>query len=359
MNYVDRPYDDAAGDFGRLWDFLVQDYADRNGDYSWSVGRIADWKYNLATPRKYSPIFLAKSAHLWLDASERVVAFAINENLDEEIAVFAKQGHDNLFGPVIDWAVERWASYAASEDPNDPCGQLTVYLDEGEEREAAILAERGWEDLGRQTTSRRYDVAAKAAEPIELPDGFRVVSMADDPNFESKVRLYHDAWHQGSPVTQLDLELHEYCRTAPTYDLALDISVVSPDGEHVAGCTAFPDYVNDYAEIERVATRSDYRRQGLAAAAIRACFRAIHAKGLRTAYLTGVAEGAISLYGKLGAIGEWHSHGWQLVVRRPEPARRSGTGSLEELEEVGRRVDGRRTPEREEMVVARDDHGRF
>ncbi len=60
-----------------LWDFLVQDYTDRNGDYSWSVGRLADWKYNLATPRKYAPIFLAKSAHLWLD---------------EEIAVSAKKG---------------------------------------------------------------------------------------------------------------------------------------------------------------------------------------------------------------------------------------------------------------------------
>jgi hypothetical protein len=43
---VDRPYDDAAGDFGRLWDFLVQDYADRNADYSWSVGH---WTLNPLT----------------------------------------------------------------------------------------------------------------------------------------------------------------------------------------------------------------------------------------------------------------------------------------------------------------------
>lgn len=316
MDYADRPYHEAAGDFGRLWDFLVQDYADRNGDFSWSVGRIADWKYNLGTPRKYSPLFFTKGAHLWLDGGGQVVAFAINENLAEEIAVFAKKDHDHLFGPVLDWAVEHWATYAAGDDPSDPSGHLVIYLNEGEQREAAIVADRGWKDLGRQTTSRRYDVATKAAEPIGLPEGFRVVSMAENPNFASKIRLYHDAWHHDGPVTQLDLDLHEYSRTAPTYDLALDISVVSPAGEHVAACTAFPDYTNDCAEIERVCTRSDFRRRGLAEAAIRACFRAIHAVGLRTAYLTGVAEDAINLYGKLGAIGEWHAHRWQLTVRR-------------------------------------------
>jgi hypothetical protein len=183
-------------------------------------------------------------------------------------------------------------------------------------READVLAAHGWQPLGRRATTRRFDVAAKAREPINLPDGFRLVSMAEDPNFCSKVEIYHDAWHDGEPVTAEDLEVHARCRTAPTYAPELDISVVAPDGEHVAAATGFVDAANSSAEIERVATRTAYRRRGLATAAIGGCLRALDAAGIRHATITGYSEDAIRLYGQLGAIGEWHSAAWQIVIPR-------------------------------------------
>jgi GNAT superfamily N-acetyltransferase len=322
MRYLDRPYDDGAGDFKRLWDFFVCDYADRDGVFSWTVGRMADWKFNLATPRKYSPMFASKSAHLWFDDLGELAGVAINENLDHEISVFPRRDSGHLFGRLIDWCAEQWAAHAEPWDPDAEapataetatCRRLVTYLNESERREAAALASRGWQDMGRASMTRRYDVAAISAEQAGPPDGFRVASAAEEANFSSKLRLYHDAWRHG-PVTDTDLDLWEYCRTAPTYEAELDISVITPDGEHVAGCTAFPDYKNSYAEIERVCTRSDFRRRGLAVAAIAGCFRALVEVGVRTAYLTGFGEDAISLYGKLGPTAEWHSHAWQLIL---------------------------------------------
>ena len=325
MQYLDRPYDESAGDFGRLWDFLVQEHAARDGRVDWMVGRIADWKYNLATERKLSPLFTSKSAHLWFDHRGELRALAINEDLRERITVLVQTGFEHAYPMALDWAVGAWSTYArpwdpetnaAIDDPDAAWGRLVIDVGDWAVREADVLTSRGWQDLGPAGVTRRFDVATVAAEPPTVPDGFRLVSMADDPNLASKLRLYHDAWHAGAPVTPLDLDLYEYCRTAPTYDPALDISIVAPDGEHVAGCTAFPDYVNSNGEIERVCSRSDHRRRGLVEAAIRGCFQALDRAGIRTATITGESEPAIHLYGKLGATEAWVWHAWQLVFRR-------------------------------------------
>ena len=329
MRYVDRAYDESAGDFGRLWDFLVRDYADRDGRVDWMVGRLADWKYNLATERKLSPLFTSKSAHLWLDHRGELRAFAINEDLRHRITVLVQAGFEHAYPMALDWAVDAWSTYAspwnpdagaASEDAVAAWRRLVIVAGEWAARETEVLASRGWQDLGLEAVTRRFDVATKAAEPYTIPDGYRLVSMAGDPNIASKVRLHHDAWHPGTPVTALDLDIWEYCLTAPTYDPELDISIVAPDGEHVAGCTAFPDYVNSNSEIERVCSRSDHRRRGLVQAAIHGCFQALDRAGLRTATITGESDAAIDLYGKLGATEEWAWHAWQLVIRAPTRA---------------------------------------
>lgn len=325
MPYLDRPYDDDAGDFARLWDFLVRDYTERDGDVTWTVGRLADWKFNLASSRKRAGPFTSRSAHLWLDDGGALAAFAISENLDEDICVVVRHDIDDLFGAVLDSCAEHWRGFGQpwdeaadgpSTDPEAPQRRLVIETRESGRREAEVLAGHGWRPLGRRATTRRFDVSAKAREPISLPDGFRLVSMAEDPNFASKVEIYHDAWHAGKPVTQEDLDVHAYCRTAPTYSPELDISVVAPGGEHVAGATAFVDVANSCAEIERVATRSDYRRRGLATAAIGGCLRALDNTGIRYATITGYSEDAIRLYGQLGAISERHSTAWQIVIPR-------------------------------------------
>jgi hypothetical protein len=312
MSCTDRPYDDAAGDFDRIWRFLVRDHHDRGGRFGWTIGRFADWKFNLATPRKYTPAFLANTAHLWFDDAGELVAFAIDENVDHDVFAFTGRGDESMFGTVINWIEASWATFAR------PCGdgqaELRIHIAADDEDEAAQLGARGWVDAGRTSTTRVYRVAALAHRPITLPEGFHLVTMAEDPNWASKQRLHHNAWHGDEPVTALDLDLYAYSRTAPTYDPTLDVSVVAPDGEHVASCIGFPDRQNAFAEIERVCTHSAYRRRGLAGAAIQGCLDALHRAGILTASLTGYGEDAISLYGKLDAIDAWDWQAWRRIV---------------------------------------------
>ena len=48
-------------------------------------------------------------------------------------------------------------------------------------------------------------------------------------------------------------------------------------------------------------THSDYRRRGLARVVIQECLYRLKAMGMKQAYITGYSEGAIALYGSLGA----------------------------------------------------------
>lgn len=316
-----RPYDDAQGDFQRLWTFATHDYAERQGHLRWSHGRLSDWKFNLVTERKWVPTFLARSAHLWLDPHGEVLGVAFNEDVAATLTLLTRVRHRYLFEEMLRWATDAWAGQAEAVETEPHFGQLFMVIDGFQPEEGAALASSGWEDLGPTEIVRRYDVPSQAARPLALREGFRLATMEEAPDFASKQRLYHSAWHRDRPVTDLHLRIFEYLRTAPIYDPTLDFSVVAPSGEHVAGCVAFVDYANAYAEIEKVCTHSDYRRQGLAEAAIRHCFRELHRRGVAKAYITGGNEGAIGLYGKLGAVEEWPLNTWRKVVDRVRPER--------------------------------------
>ena len=88
--------------------------------------------------------------------------------------------------------------------------------------------------------------------------------------------------------------------------------MVSPDGQHVANCVGFIDPLNKIAEIERVCTHAYHRQRGYAFAAIRDCFRRLHARGYDRAYITGYSSEANGLYEKLGPVNRTRWFRYQL-----------------------------------------------
>jgi ribosomal protein S18 acetylase RimI-like enzyme len=65
----------------------------------------------------------------------------------------------------------------------------------------------------------------------------------------------------------------------------------------------FNDPAYGVAEVEKICTHSQYRRQGLAEAVIRECFQRLKKRGIERAYITGYSEEANGLYEKLGPCG--------------------------------------------------------
>ena len=302
MRIYSRAFDEAQGDFQRMWAFLEDDCAARQETFVWQTGRLGDWAYGLWTERKLFPSFKRKNAQLWLNGFDELVGFVISENCGADFFVLARHGHESLYPEMLVWLKGNWA---------DRGDQLVTEVHELQAEYVRALEAAGFEDRGLVAVTWKYDLRAKAEEAISLPEGFRIVDAATHPDPVGKAALYLDGFsNRDDPPTSFDLLRHEYSRENPCYLPSLDVSVVTENGLHVSTCVGFPDHKNRIAEVEKVCTHRQYRRRGLAESAIRECFRRLYARGIDCAYITGYGEGAKGLYEKLGGCWSrrWHSY---------------------------------------------------
>jgi hypothetical protein len=310
MRIFHRAYDDRQHDFERMWSFLEDDYAARREAFVWQTARLGDWAYGLWSEKKLFPSFKRKNTELWYDGLGCLAGFVISESCGNDFAVLARHGHEFLYPEMLTWLKGAWG---------DRGTELVTEVHELQTDYIRALEAAGFASKGLVAITRQYDLAAKAREPIVLPDGFRIVDMAAEPDYYGKAAAGKDAWDgQSDPPTTFELLRYEHSRENPAYFADLDISVVTEDGVHAASCVGFPDYRNRMAEVEKVATHRQYRRRGLAEAAIRECIRRLHAKGIESVYITGYGEGAKALYGKLGACWSKNWLGYAIATRPSE-----------------------------------------
>ena len=103
-----------------------------------------------------------------------------------------------------------------------------------------------------------------------LPEGFSIVSMADDWKWDQYHRcLWRGFNHSGEPdFSQESIGIRRRMLSGPTVYPYSVVCVVAPNGNYVSHCGTwyYPD--ETYALVEPVATDPDYRRLGLGKAAV-------------------------------------------------------------------------------------------
>lgn len=293
MILTHRPFDLSGSDFEQLWRMLQQNYHLHQEYHVWMTGRLGDWKYGLWNERKYFPTFYSKYAQVWVDGFNQVQGAVLSEDGSEMFTILTLPGCELLYPEILDWTVENWR-------PRFP--QLGTEVHERQYAALEALHKRGFRSAsaGPFAITRAYDLARKGSEPVGLPDGFHIEDIAAHPSYHAKRVLQLNAFRETDQVLETDLLAYEYSRQSPAYDPAFDLSVVAADGRHASSCLAFIDLPNQAAEVERVCTHSDFRRQGLAEAVIRACFQRLARRGIRVAYITGYSAAANAAYEKLG-----------------------------------------------------------
>lgn len=286
-----RAFDECRGDFEKMWRFLQADYVQRQDQHIWLTSRLGDWKYGLWREKKYIPSFFRKHAQLWVDGFDQLLGFVLSEDGDDLFFIFTRHGCEYLYPEILGWTLQHW---------QPRYGRLRTEVHEYQADALATLERQGFRQTHVAATTRVYDRPTEAGEETHLPPGSRIVDMAENGDYTAKAALNLDISEGQEQVSAFDLLRFEYSRENPAYDPSLDLSVVTSDGMHVSSCVGFCDPVSGAAEIEKVFTRSQYRRQGLAEAVIRACFRRLSRRGIQRAYITGYSEAANGLYGKLG-----------------------------------------------------------
>jgi ribosomal protein S18 acetylase RimI-like enzyme len=291
MQVSHRPFDLASDDFEKLWRFLQDDYAQKKDRFIWLFSRLGDWKYGLWNEKKYVPSFFRNHAQLWVDGFDRLLGFVLSEDGENTFFVFTRHGFEYLNAEILDWTIQHWGPRYET---------LKTEVHEYQEEVLAQLEQRGFRSAGMVAITREYDLQANRQEAIQLSPGFRIVDMLENGDYRSKAVLYKNGFEDQDQVSEFDLLRFEYSRESPAYDPGFDLSVVTPEGLHVASCVGFNDLAFGVAEVEKICTHNQYRRKGLAEAVIRECFQRLSARKIPRAYITGYSAAANGLYEKLG-----------------------------------------------------------
>ncbi|MCL5998111.1 MAG: GNAT family N-acetyltransferase [Chloroflexi bacterium] len=293
MRIHNRSYEEMLGDFERIWRFLLQDYAYRKDQFIWLFSRFGDWKYGLWNRRKYFPSFYRKNAQLWLNDFQELEGFVISEEGDHGFTLFTRRGYEHITGEMLDWVVNHWANRG---------GALRTEVHEYQDQYMDVLGAHSFANKGYIATTRQYDLRGNVRQDVELSEGYRIVDMAVNHDYESKQRVAKNAFRGEDGISEIELLTYEYARECPCYQPAFDLSAIDPVGVHASSCVGFVDYENRVSEVEKVCTHSSYRRQHLAEAVIKACFVRLKAAGFEYAYITGYSHEANALYEKLGPV---------------------------------------------------------
>lgn len=294
MKTYHRNFIYESKDFDNMCSYILEDNRLKKEHFIWHIGRIVDWKYNLANFSRHFPDNYCRAAQLWFDYFHNLIGFAISEEFNNEFSLLLKKEYSFLFAEMLDWVKTEWGCQHKS---------LVTQEIETETGYIKILEEHGYKRTEGIELRRVFDTSHYKDFNVEdLSISFQ--SMSENKDYSAQAILRRNAWPK-TYSDEIDLQIREYTRRSPLYNADFDFVLVNKEGRHVSGCEAFIDYENNNAEIERVCTHSDYYNRGYARTALKACMRKLYEHNILTAFIGGSYDKSIHLYGKLGHVKEY------------------------------------------------------
>ena len=291
MRLTNRDFIYESDDFNKMLQFIIGVNTRIKDNFTWSAGRIVDWKFGLWREKKFFPNFFRRNAHLWFDYFNNLVGFVISEYGDSTFYIFAVDEYAFLYEEILNWVKDNW---------KDRDGLLCTEVSENQTFARNTLESNGFISRGVCEVTRAFQCSTAIEKNIDLPTGYTYSNMKENYDPIGLRKLQLNAFRKQNTVNPIDILASEYARESPIYKPEFDMSIINENGIHVAGCEAFIDYANNTAEIERVCTHSEYRRRGFGKKILTKCMQELSIHGIKKAYITGLSDIAISLYGKLG-----------------------------------------------------------
>lgn len=245
------------GDFEKVCDFIADQYnaADFNG-------------YLLQPFFEYAhthPAFNHKLTHrfgIWEDNAV-IIAVACYEMNVGECLLSAKKGYEYLFNEML--------LYAEKE--------LSVF-----ENDKHILRVMTTDKQNLDNILLRNGYKIAYSEPItifpykkgfvkkKLPDGFSIISLEDENDFEKINACLFKGFDHG-PNPDNDFDCRMLMQSAPRFRKDLTTIIKAPNGEYACFAGMWVERQNKYAYLEPLATVPEYRRIGLATIALTEAMR--------------------------------------------------------------------------------------
>jgi len=264
----------SFSDFKLVSDFLIVNYQPGNQDGNWLQPA---WEYMHTHPALDESSL--ERIGIWESAGDIAAVVHYESSLGEAFFQM-RPGYIELKPAMLEHA----ENYLRAETERGK-RRLQVYVNDYDQEFEALVKSRGYEicrhcarPISRFTTTDPISV-------IDLPEGFRVKSLADDNNLRKIHRvLWRGFDHDGEPPEE-GIADRVKMQSGPNYRKDITIVVEEPAGDFVSFCGMWYEPVNRTAYVEPVATDPDFRRMGLGRAAVEEGIRRCLKLGAREVFV--------------------------------------------------------------------------
>ncbi len=250
----------APEDYQRISAFLINHHQTGNHDGNWLE---PTWEYMHYHPM-LEPQYLDRIG-IWEDQGTIVAVTHIEWRLGEAFFQF-RPGYEYLQAEMLDYAEQ--ALVSTEDDGNG--NRLHVFVNDIDKSFSDLVKARSYQHDPDEDRPTAMMVIPQPFPKISLPPGFRLVSLAEEPDWGKVHRVMWRGFnHAGEPnMSPQELEDRRKMFDTATARRDLKIAVAAPNGEFVAFCGMFYQPEGRFGYVEPVATDPDYRRMGLGKAAV-------------------------------------------------------------------------------------------
>jgi ribosomal protein S18 acetylase RimI-like enzyme len=280
MNTRDSAYTNTDEEYREICDFL-NTLSTKDPFAHWESGRMNFWRHGLHADKDPDGPFFRENVHLWRAEDGALVALFISEYGGDDFFVEVMPEYQGIYPDIFRWIDDHWARTRTRIE-------IDVFSDD--EEKTRRLEARGFQFKCHFENERTYDLNEVDLD-YALEEGFTVQAFSESVDYASSVELVRSAF-ANPQYTEGRLR---GLIASPDYVEAYHLTVVSPEGKHVAYCVGWHENAKEHAGyIEPVGTHAAYRRRGFATAVIKECFRRMRANGIRTVEIASGAEPNVS-----------------------------------------------------------------
>jgi ribosomal protein S18 acetylase RimI-like enzyme len=279
MKITDCAFTNSDPEYNLIKELLLEIETRPDVDNNWDPGRMDWWRYNYHAEKGVD--FFQANAHYWKTETGQVVGLFISEYGEDDFFIVVHPGFWALFPEVLNWGLEFWARGKS---------KISTSVFTYDQQKIAQLTGAGFYEDGHEANVRTYRLRPYNFS-YDLKPEFKLLTFAEYGNYESRVKLVHNAFNNSS---YSEARLRSL-QSSPGYQAELDLVIVNPQGESIAYCMGWVEENDPQAGyIEPMGVHTDYRRNGLGTALAKECFKRLGKMGVERVTIASLAEPDIS-----------------------------------------------------------------